>query len=294
MLRRCRAWRARARCSASRLDCQDTCWSPDAPPRIPGPSPARRLGSAARGSGLGSAGWALRARGLRAGLGRLRAEVRGLGSDGVSGGFGGVLAASGGGPADEGGGELVDFPAWVLLEPVVVAAFGAAVAQAGFPACLERDVVFEVALPGGAAADGAGAGVVPDAGEVPELDAGVVPGGGEPVVAGVGGEGVEADQQVAVAGDAGGEPPGSVAARRTLVAGAGEGESGAKRAGRAGGMVRAGRIVGAGWRFRSSGLGFLRFGPGASVAGGVSLAVGDRDLPFGLGAAGGGAGQVAG
>jgi hypothetical protein len=91
-----------------------------------------------------------------------------------------------------------------LLEAMVVAAFGAAVAQARFPACLERDVMFEVALFSWTPTDGAGTRVVPDTGEVPELDAGVMPGGGEPVIAGIGGERIETNQQIPVAGDCGG------------------------------------------------------------------------------------------
>ena len=42
--------------------------------------------------------------------------------DGVPGGFGGVLAAGGGGSAEGSRGDLLDFPARVLLEPVVVTA----------------------------------------------------------------------------------------------------------------------------------------------------------------------------
>ena len=53
-----------------------------------------------------------------------------------------------------------------------------------------------VALGGGAAADGAGAGGVPDLGQVPELDPGVVAVGFVAVVAGVGGDRVDRDDQV--------------------------------------------------------------------------------------------------
>jgi hypothetical protein len=46
-----------------------------------------------------------------------------------------------------------------------------------------RGVVLEVALGGGPPADGAGAGGVPDLGQVPEPDPGVVPPGLVPVLA---------------------------------------------------------------------------------------------------------------
>src|SRR5579863_3770471 len=49
------------------------------------------------------------------------------GSDGVPGGFGGVLAAGGGGPPDDGRGQLLDCPAGVLLDPMIMPALGAAV-----------------------------------------------------------------------------------------------------------------------------------------------------------------------
>ena len=65
-----------------------------------------------------------------------RSRDRVHGSDGVAGGFGVVAAPGRGGPAEGAVGELVDVPAGVLLEPVVVAAFGAGVAQAGAAARL--------------------------------------------------------------------------------------------------------------------------------------------------------------
>ncbi len=55
----------------------------------------------------------------------------------------------------------------MLLEPVVEAALGAGVAQADPSARLVRRVVLDVALGGGPPADGAGAGGVPDLGQVP-------------------------------------------------------------------------------------------------------------------------------
>src|SRR5689334_22954212 len=73
-------------------------------------------------------------------------------SDRVPGRFGGVLPAGRGGPLERPVGELVDPPPRVLLEPVITAALGAAVAQAGSAARLVRGVVLEVALPGWPAA----------------------------------------------------------------------------------------------------------------------------------------------
>jgi hypothetical protein len=64
-------------------------------------------------------------------------------------------------------GELVHFPPGVLFEPVVMTALRAGVTKTGSPACFVRGVVLVVALGGGAAADGAGAGSVPDLGQVP-------------------------------------------------------------------------------------------------------------------------------
>jgi hypothetical protein len=81
----------------------------------------------------------------------------------------------------------------VLLEPVVAAALRAAVAQAREAAGLVRDVVLEVAAGGGAPADRAGAGGVPDLGQVPQLDPGVVALGRKAVVAAFGGDRVERD-----------------------------------------------------------------------------------------------------
>ena len=51
-----------------------------------------------------------------------------LSLDGVPGGFGGVGAPGRGGPPEGAVGELVDRPFRVLLEPVVVAAFGTGIA----------------------------------------------------------------------------------------------------------------------------------------------------------------------
>jgi hypothetical protein len=70
-----------------------------------------------------------------------------------------------------------------------------AVAQAGAAARLERGVVLEVGLAGGPTADGAGAGGVPDLGQVPQLEPGVVAIGFVLVVARIGVDGVEGDGQ---------------------------------------------------------------------------------------------------
>src|SRR6185503_3086044 len=86
--------------------------------------------------------------------------------DGVAGGFGVVAASGRGGPPERPVGQLVDRPARLLLEPVVMSALRAAVAQAGPAARLVWRVVLEVAGRGGSPADRAGAGRVPDLGQV--------------------------------------------------------------------------------------------------------------------------------
>jgi hypothetical protein len=89
-----------------------------------------------------------------------------------------------------------------------VAAFGAGVAAARPAASLIGDVVLDVALGGGPPADRAGAGAVPDLDQVLELDAGVVAAGLVPVVAGVGGQRFQGDDQVGPAAG-GAQPPGA-------------------------------------------------------------------------------------
>src|SRR6266571_7307896 len=116
--------------------------------------------------------------------------------DGVPGGFGVVAAAGRGSPAEGTVGELADLPAGVLLEAVVVPALRAAITQARPPARLVRGVVLEVGLAGGPPADGAGAGGVPHLGQVPQLDPGIMAPAFEPVVAVLGGERVQGDDQV--------------------------------------------------------------------------------------------------
>src|SRR3984885_13087265 len=164
-------------------------------------------------------------------------------SDGVPGGFGGVLASGRRGPPEGRRGRLFDLPARVLLEPVVPAAFRAAITQAAPATGLVGDVVLEIAVGGGSSATRGGASGVPDLGEVAEQDAGVVAGGLESVITLVGGDRVQGDDQVRLPGNASGEPPAAVAAGRTVLAGGGEGEPRVTRvAGRAGRVVAARRI----------------------------------------------------
>ena len=196
------------------------------------------------------------------------------GLDRVAGGFGGVGPPGWGRPPEGAVGKLVDLPPGVLLEPVVVTALRAGVTQTGAAACFVGGVVLVVALGGGPPADGAGAGGVPDLGQVPEPDPGVVTFGLESVVAGVGGDRVDRDDQ-AGPGSGGAQPPGAIsAAGRAVPAGRGEAEP--RRSG-AGAFAVA-----------------LGFGPGAAVPDGVSLVVGDGQAPGGLRVARGGGGEVAG
>src|SRR5439155_20205115 len=140
-------------------------------------------------------------------------------------------------------------------------ALRARVAQAGPPARLIRGVVLEIAGPGGPPAYGAGAGSVPDLGQVPQPDPGVVAAGLVLVLARVGVQGVDRDDQVRPAAG-GGQPPGAVSAGWPVPAGRGEREPGpARRAG-------PGAFPGA-----------LRLGPGAAVPDGVAVLAGDRDAP---------------
>src|SRR5207344_1752241 len=75
----------------------------------------------------------------------------------------------------------------------------------------------------GSSADRAGTGGMPDLGQVSELDARIVTAAFKPVVAVLGGQRVEGDQQVRpVTG--GVQPPGTVAAGRPVPAGRCEGE----------------------------------------------------------------------
>src|SRR3984885_429606 len=102
--------------------------------------------------------------------------------------------------------------------------------------CSKSQVEAGLRQPGGRASG------VPDLGEVAEQDAGVVAGGLESVIALVGGDRVQGDDQVRLPRGTGGQPPGAVAAGRTVLAGRGEGDPRAIRvAGRAGRVVAARR-----------------------------------------------------
>ena len=120
-------------------------------------------------------------------------------SDRVPGAFGGVLPAGRGGPPERPVGELVDRPAGVLLEPVVPATLRTPITQARSPARFVRRVVLEVALAGGSPTDRAGAGRMPDLGQVPKLDPRVMAVGFVPVLAVVGVQGVDPHDQVRAA-----------------------------------------------------------------------------------------------
>src|SRR6185503_19601234 len=111
---------------------------------------------------------------------------------------------------------------------MVVTALRAGVAETGPPAGLVRDVVVDVALGGGPPAHRAGAGRVPHLDQVPQPDPGIVAAGLVPVVAGVGGQRLQGDDQAGpVAGGA--QPPGPVPAGRPVPAGGREGETGRAR-----------------------------------------------------------------
>src|SRR6185312_9874063 len=150
-------------------------------------------------------------------------EVRG--SDGVPGGFGDVGPAGRSGPAEGPVGELVDFPLGVLLEPMVVTTLRADVAETGPAACFVRDVVVDVALGGRPAAHRAGAGRVPHLDQVLQPDTGIVTAGLVPVVAGVGGQRLQGEDQVR-SRSGGAQPPD---AGRAVPAGRGEREPGQVR-----------------------------------------------------------------
>src|SRR6185437_3207394 len=149
----------------------------------------------------------------------------------------------------------------MLFEPMVVPTLWPAVTETRSSACFVRSVVLEVGLGGRPPADGAGAGSVPDLGQVPQLDPGIVAAGFVAVVAGVGVQGFQGDDQVRpLAGGA--QPPGAVAAGRPVPASRGEREPGVP--GRAGSGAFP---VGPG------------FGPGAAVPDGVAVLVGHGHAP---------------
>ena len=136
-------------------------------------------------------------------------------SDRIPGRLGGVCPPGRSSPGEGPVGALFDLPPRLLLEPMIVPALRARVAQAGLAARLVRDIVLEVALARGPTADRASTSGMPDLGQVPELDTGIVTIGLEPVIAGLSSERVELDDQVrSVSGGA--QPPGPVPARRSL------------------------------------------------------------------------------
>jgi hypothetical protein len=141
------------------------------------------------------------------------------------------------------GGDLFHLPARVLFEPVVVPAFGAAIAQARSAACFVRGVVLEIAAGRGTAAGRPGAGGVPDLREVPELGPRVVGGDLVPVVAVLQSDRVQRDDQGPLPWDPGGEPPGAVAAGWPGLARGSEGKSPARGAPGLAGRVVAGEAA---------------------------------------------------
>jgi hypothetical protein len=143
--------------------------------------------------------------------------------DRVSGGFGGVGPPGRGGPPEGPVAKLVDVPAWMLLEPMVVPTLWTTVAQARPSPCFIGNVVLEVTGGGWSAADRAGTGGVPDLRQVPELDPGIMPRLLELVVAVPGVEGVDGDEQFPAGGPQG---PGPVTAGWPVAAGRRERETG--------------------------------------------------------------------
>ena len=155
-----------------------------------------------------------------------------------------------------------------------------AIAETGAAACLIRGVVLEVGAGGGSTAGDPGAGGVPDLGQVPEPGAGVVAPGLVSVVARIGAEGVEGDEQVRPRSPAA-KPPGAVPSGRAAEIRRGEGDR------------RSVPLPGFPVFIAAPGV-FLGFGPRAAVADGVAVLVGDRDAPGGLRVLCGRGGQVAG
>src|SRR6185312_14468438 len=192
------------------------------------------------------------------------------------GGFGGVGPSRWCGPAEGPVGELIDLPLGVLFEPVVVTALWPAVTETRSSACFVRSVVLEVGLGGRPPADGAGAGRVPDLGQVLQPDPGIVTAGLVPVVAGIGVQGLQGDDQVRPAAG-GAQPPGAVPSGRSVPAGRGEREPGFSRRSGAGALL----VV-------------PGFGAGAAVPDGVAVRVGQGHAPGCLRVARRGGGQVPG
>jgi hypothetical protein len=107
------------------------------------------------------------------------------------------------------------------------------------------------------------------------------------VITPLGGNRPDVDEQVALPGDPGGEPPGTVTAGWTGLIGGGEAEP--CSAGRVRIAGRAGFVP-----FSTVPLVAGGCGPSAAVPDGVPLAVGDRHAPGRPRVAGGGRGQIAG
>jgi len=143
--------------------------------------------------------------------------------------------------------------------------------------------MFEVATAGRSPAARPGARGVPDLRQMPEHDPGIVAVCLMPVVAAVGGDRLDLEEQVPLPGHPGGEPPGPVSSGRAGLISWSEGER--WPAGRVGSIWCAVFVP-----FDRPGGG----GPGAAVADGVPLAVGHRQTPGRPGAAGGSTSQVAG
>src|SRR3984885_4833407 len=102
--------------------------------------------------------------------------------DGIPSGFRDVLPSRRRGPPDVTARKLRGVPPRVLLHPVVVAAGRVPVTQTGPPARLVRNVMFEIASRGRAAAARSGTRRVPDLGQVPEHDPGIMAAGLPPVI----------------------------------------------------------------------------------------------------------------
>ena len=126
---------------------------------------------------------------------------------------------------------------------------------------------------------------------MPELDPGIMAPGLEPVIAVLGGDRVQRDQQVRPA-SRGAQLPAAVAAGRPVLAGGGERESRPRGAAGLAGRITSVRRTGS-MPFRRL-LAVLGFGPGAAVPDGVPVLVGHGDAPGRLGVLGGRGGQVAG
>src|SRR5438105_11438299 len=132
--------------------------------------------------------------------------------DRVASWFGGVLASGGCGPGEGPVEVLVHFPFRVLLEPVVMPALRAPVTYTGSAACLVRDVMVEIASCRGPPAGRGGACGVPDLRQVAQHDARIVTRCLISMVTILGGERPDADDERALAGRSGVQPPGPVAA----------------------------------------------------------------------------------